>query len=575
MPWESPEPANVSRTGQNLRERYKDIRNTSRDVDDLNVRVENVWISIAYQLMTVQSSVEEVPHVLKDHIGVLLDKLVLCLHTACKNIDKVTDKNGTMEKLKFALFIKGLLEKDVSALEKWRDLFGSTFYMLSLPKNPALDRILSTETQKSAEPTGDAVANVGAIRDVLADEPTKRFLSVWLDPVRMYLSNPIGYSGAHIVFDDKTHTKYIMETITIDPSQRNCNQLDKDVTKLARVLRESKALPGILTCKGVVRKLGMNGLLEEFQFILEMPHRLGDTPTCLRSVLQRTTHEPHPLGERVLLARQVANAVIFVHNLNFVHKNMRPETILVFPSPGKALGTPFLVGFQMFQSADGMTDRTGDDSWSKNLYRHPSCQGTHPDNIYRMQHDIYSLGVILLEIGLWSPFVDQTGQPGVALSQIVTILQDRDQRKGASRIKKWLITMASCNLPPRMGDKYAEVVVACLTCLDKDSELGTESEFLEDDGILVGVRYIQRVSAAQVSAPHLCPRLTPFVDLERARGNRSLRQGTDLRTHHVHPCGWTGFRYSNENGHCVLMLFLPLDFDFHFFQAQSEIWWMC
>jgi len=505
VPREFPRLANVSRTGQNLRERYKDIQNANRDVDDLNLRVENVWIHIAYQLGTVRSSSEAVPAVLSDHIGGLLDKLLFCLHTACKNIDKVTDKNGKTKVFKFALFLKSSLDRDVSTLEKWRDMFNSTFYMLSIPRSPTLDRILSMEVRKNVQPVGSAVANVKAIRDVLADEPTKQFPSVWLEPVRMYFPNPIGYSGAHIVLDENTHTKYVMETIVIDQGRRDYNQLDKDVTKLARVLRESRDVPGILTCKGVVRKVGMNGLPEEFQFILEMPRELGDTPSCLRSVLHRSTHEPHPLEERVLLARQIANAVIFVHNLNFVHKNMRPETILVFPNPGKVLGTPFLVGFQMFRSADGVTYRAGDDSWSKNLYRHPSRQGTHPDNIYRMQHDIYSLGVILLEIGLWSPFVDQTGQPGVALSQIVPILQDRDQRKGATRIKKVLITMAYNYLPPRMGTKYAEMVVACLTCLDKDSELGTEGEFLEDDGILVGVRFIQNVSPAHLST-HVSPK---------------------------------------------------------------------
>ena len=192
MSCESPGPANVSRTGQNLRERYKDIRNAGRDVDDLNIRVENVWIHIAYQLSTVQSSGDEVPPVLKDHIGVLLDKLVFCLHTACKNIDRVTDNTGKTKALKFALFLKGSLEKDVSALEKWRDMFGSTFYMLSIPKNPTLDRILSMEVRKNAPPIGSAVANVEAIRDVQADDPTKRFSSIWLPPMTMCFPNPIG-----------------------------------------------------------------------------------------------------------------------------------------------------------------------------------------------------------------------------------------------------------------------------------------------------------------------------------------------------------------------------------------------
>ncbi|PWW80918.1 hypothetical protein C7212DRAFT_289979 [Tuber magnatum] len=479
------------RAGQNLVERYKDIRGAHRDIEDLNIRVQNVWLHITYQLTTVRSSEEAVHDVLRDHITDLLNKLQYYLHTACKNLEKLTGAKGRAKAIKFAFFLKGVLEKDVSALEKWRDMFTSTFYMLSIPKNPALDRALSLEAKKD-QPNGSDVTTVKAIRDVLADEPTKQFSPVWLDPMSLYWPTLIGYSGA-LVVTDNSMTRYIMETIDIDPGLRNYNQLDGDVEKLARVLRESKNVPGVLTCKGVVRRQGMNGIPEKFEFILEMPPTLDDTPECLRTVLHRSIHEPHPLEERVLLAKQIAKAVMFVHNLNFVHKNMRPETILVFPNPGKTLGIPFLVGFQMFRSADGYTYRAGDDSWSKNLYRHPSRQGNMPDIAYRMQHDIYSLGVILLEIGLWSPFVNEVGEPAAALSKILPILQDRDQRKRATRIKKELTIMACNYLPPRMGTKYAEIVLSCLTCLDKDSDLGSESDFLDDDGTLVGVRYIQQI----------------------------------------------------------------------------------
>ncbi|CUS12338.1 unnamed protein product [Tuber aestivum] len=479
------------RAGQNLVERYKDIRGAHRDIDDLNLRVENVWIHITYQLTTVQSSQEGVHEVLREHITDLLTKLQFHLHTACKNLEKLSGTKGRAKAIKFAFFLKGTLEKDVSVLEKWRDMFAATFFMLSLPKNAALDRALSMEVKKD-QPNGSAVTTVKAIRDALADQPTKQLPPVWLDPVNMYWPMPIGYSGAQVV-TDSTRTRYVRETIDVDPSLRNYNQLDRDVEKLAKVLRESKGVPGVLTCKGVVRRQGMNGAPEKFEFILEMPPTLDDTPDCLRTVLLKSPQEPHPLEERVLLAKQVAKAVMFVHNLNFVHKNMRPETILVFPNPGKTLGIPFLVGFQMFRAADGYTYRAGDELWSKNLYRHPSRQGNHPDNVYRMQHDIYSLGVILLEIGLWSPFVDEVGGPTNALPQILTILQDRDQKRRATRIKRALTNLAHKHLPPIMGTKYTEIVVSCLACLDQESHLGPESDFLDDDGTLVGVRYIQEI----------------------------------------------------------------------------------
>lgn len=44
------------------------------------------------------------------------------------------------------------------------------------------------------------------------------------------------------------------------------------------------------------------------------------------------------------------------------------------------------------------------------IYRHPKRQGLQLDERYNMKHDIYSLGVCLLEIGLWEPFIVENGQ---------------------------------------------------------------------------------------------------------------------------------------------------------------------
>lgn len=51
-----------------------------------------------------------------------------------------------------------------------------------------------------------------------------------------------------------------------------------------------------------------------------------------------------------------------------------------------------------------------------------------------------------------------------------------------------------------MGKIYTNIVISCLTCLDKNNEaFGDEREFEDEDGILVGVRYIEKV----ISLKHL------------------------------------------------------------------------
>ena len=191
----------------------------------------------------------------------------------------------------------------------------------------------------------------------------------------------------------------------------------KDVRKLARTLSRMNPLTfGLLRCAGVIKHLspalktlkpppkdGSAAPVESFEFIFSVPQGLG-APESLRALLLSRSQE-HPLNERFEVAKQLANSVMFVHNAQFVHKNISPETVLLLKNDSSTLGKPFLVGFEKFRLADGRTYHIGDSLWQQNLYRHPTRQGLRPIEDYRMQHDIYSLGVCLLEIGMWSSLV--------------------------------------------------------------------------------------------------------------------------------------------------------------------------
>jgi hypothetical protein len=96
-----------------------------------------------------------------------------------------------------------------------------------------------------------------------------------------------------------------------------------------------------------------------------------------------------------------------VHLHDFVHKNICPETTLCLCKGQEEESSPLvcLVGFQVVRNVDGKTNTTkiGD---KHRLYCHPSLQGVEKTD-YVMQHDIYSLGVCLLEIGLWESMLLQ------------------------------------------------------------------------------------------------------------------------------------------------------------------------
>jgi hypothetical protein len=56
-----------------------------------------------------------------------------------------------------------------------------------------------------------------------------------------------------------------------------------------------------------------------------------------------------------------------VHDSQFVHKNIRPEAIIVFENDAARMGSSFLVGFEKFRPAEGMTYRTSDGIWQHDL----------------------------------------------------------------------------------------------------------------------------------------------------------------------------------------------------------------
>jgi serine/threonine protein kinase len=201
------------------------------------------------------------------------------------------------------------------------------------------------------------------------------------------------------------------------------------------------------------------------------------------------------LTYRMRVSSNIARSIIFLHSASFVHKNIRPETIITTEA-----GDSYLVGFQWFRAAAGDTYLLGDAVQSNNLYRHPTRQGQAPEEMYSMQHDVYSLGVCLLEIGLWKSFVtygnDSTditvNVPGIPEAAVQ--LSSRDRKKHSYEVKHKLTDLAKSELPSRMGERFAAIVVSCLTCLDKDSDLGSVDALLEDDnGVILGVNYIQKV----------------------------------------------------------------------------------
>ena len=214
----------------------------------------------------------------------------------------------------------------------------------------------------------------------------------------------------------------------------------------------------------------------QYELLYLIPRHLTK-PRSLRDLLtdpagRRNSDVLHPLDHRIRLANRLATALIYVHWGQFVHKHIKPENILIFDACDTksfplAIGDPFLVGFDRSRLEREKTTYKGDIVIEDAIYQHPERWGETAEQKSTMLHDIYSLGVVLLEIGLWRPFVCWSG---TSLCRVVvsTELQDLFEgtklKEGLSPkvVKDRFIKIAEDYLPAKMGQKYTDIVLTCI-----------------------------------------------------------------------------------------------------------------
>ncbi|KAH7153546.1 hypothetical protein EDB81DRAFT_841724 [Dactylonectria macrodidyma] len=277
------------------------------------------------------------------------------------------------------------------------------------------------------------------------------------------------------------------------------------VCDVAKILRQADpSFMGLLYCKGFV----WDRLKCRFELHFPRPPGLHNPRTLLNLLTDPETKKKgvrHALNQRVALAKSIVTAIFFLHAANFVHKQIRPDNVLVFEDELTALvstsssggsqastkklgypyvlGKPFLVGFDNVRKADAASLMLPEEDWKRNIYLSPERQRLQRGDEFRMQHDIYSLGVVLIEIAYWASFQDKGS---TKLGHIVwkgSILRTPED------LKKTYLGLATGAVSRLMGQKYADAVIACLTGLQSESGLSFEDE----DGIVIGTRYITEV----------------------------------------------------------------------------------
>ncbi|RNJ52776.1 hypothetical protein D7B24_002885 [Verticillium nonalfalfae] len=267
-------------------------------------------------------------------------------------------------------------------------------------------------------------------------------------------------------------TRVVVEIVDFSAisHQDSLEILNTRIGRLSHLLRAA-ARPSNLylpTCEGYVRASA-----SKF-FILYRPPEQADPfkqPRTLLCLLPRHPNAPKrpprmpilpSLEERYSLAKQLAEGLLRLHSISWLHKCFNSNNILFFHSPdGLSISHPVLVGFGLGRTSDKTSETIDVRQLGSHfdLYQHPELRADAHKR-YKKRHDIYSLGLVLFEIGIWQ-----------------SIFYFKKDNQDAQDFRRTIRNACESHLAHFMGKAYQRAV---LQCLDED-DMWKEAEGDDDD----------------------------------------------------------------------------------------------
>jgi hypothetical protein len=244
------------------------------------------------------------------------------------------------------------------------------------------------------------------------------------------------------------------------------------IENLARLLKAKHKPEELQTleCLGVVKQLGTGNNEIYYGIIFATPLEIQ---CSLHDILSNKPEEL-ALGDWFTIAKQFVKTVLFLHLAGWVHKAIRSDNLLFFDKSDYS--NLRLVGFEYSRQATSAQQTEGvADDLEFNLYRHPEVQGgsvpTTAKISYSPKHDIYSVGVVLLELGLKESM----------LNLLKTANSQPSYDHSGTAFMGFLIEQQVPKLGTVMGKTYMNVTMQCLdgSLLNEQERSLQESVYLK------------------------------------------------------------------------------------------------
>lgn len=311
------------------------------------------------------------------------------------------------------------------------------------------------------------------------------------DNVNQYLRDIDSKTRTLAQYEAESHTKNVTGTETVliewkdvDTSNPFLALIANRIDALANLLSVNTIKPSdfrVLDCVGYFHDVyhSRYGLLFRLP-----PFAAPNLPATLNDILARQSSLRLPeLGDRFALAQAISQSILRLHDCGWVHRGLRASNILIFKSRTDTasfmLRKPLIVGFTYSRPNDPKesTLEYSKPSDENDLYHHPDIlrsnpfmQGSQKYLRYEQRHDLFSLGIVLLEIGLWD--------------------QAKAFKKPKYTPEKFLEKLVTAYVPllgHRMGATYRDVVLELLTGSEnvnsscQDSKTNTQPDGVDID----------------------------------------------------------------------------------------------
>ena len=216
-------------------------------------------------------------------------------------------------------------------------------------------------------------------------------------------------------------------------------------------------------------------------------------PVTLRSMLDDAYHaeknDVPDLGKRLHLAKAISVSLYQLQCAGWIHRKLSSYNIVFFADRSTGdidVALPFICGWQYSRPDDQLyqpfSEYSGRGIGDLDMYVHPARLVSRSSKIlfprFRRSYDIFSLGVVLLEVAFWEPIIVLGSEKD---REEMHNFGPSDSGRRARDWRKAFLDITQQEMAAEVGVTYRDVVIRCLEGVIRSARNGAQRGRHEED----------------------------------------------------------------------------------------------